>query len=582
MSSIYGSIYRFLLGTYINQSARTVVEKTSQKVQYEVFDQYKQKYIRKLGNRYTYRYKIFDVTTTEERTNLLSLLLSLNGTRQTFQPFYDTDYSASVYCDVIFNELTYFPQSFMDLTLTFVDVDTNPTIAPNMITVTAPNGGESYAIGEDVNITWSSYNITGNVDIELWKGGVFYDTIVSDTANDGLYAWTIDTTYSAGADFQIKIRDTNTGLLSGFSDANFTIYYDGYYLPDGSNDYLNNTHALTWGNAYTIAFSLKHPTGTILKGYPNYGGIYSFAYSYLDCYDYGNATLRAGDQSGNITDLSLPNGTFAVDNTEHKYIAIVNKITGYIAFYKDGNLVAEANRTVYIPTIPKEFLFGKYIGYINTAQVKNILITSHQFSATDITNYGSGNITAIDNKVLWYKCNEADTGAPYTDKALDSSGNGNHGTPTNITGATFFNHTFHWIYEWLNLESLSPDNPYGKMAYLTYEQELNISSNFEYEVENAIDYEGLSITGKLHRRYVADADGNIVQNIKFLYKCYNLEEADYNNMILFDGKEIKFYPDSDASDYYTAFCSIVFLNMNEFIHSDYAEIEIVPRGILTT
>jgi hypothetical protein len=60
-------------------------------------------------------------------------------------------------------------------------------------------------------------------------------------------------------------------------------------------------------------------------------------------------------------------------------------------------------------------------------------------SATEAGYFNTGNITSISNKIVWYKCNEADTGAPYTDKALDSSGNGNHGTPVNITGATFFN-----------------------------------------------------------------------------------------------------------------------------------------------
>lgn len=383
MSSIYGSIYRFLLGTYINQSARTVVEKTSQKVQYKVFDQYKQKYIRKLGNRYTYRYKIFDVTTAER-----TYLLSLNGTRQTFQPFYDTDYSASVYCDVIFNELTYFPQSFMDLTLTFVDVDTNPAITwitewthlvefggeevifdseamtfttnydinewllqeslcpdsimpkvvfgayeytfdniqleyekRNMIdweaesitgrlhrryltdasgnirqesaikitmfdisdaeytlisrfdrqiveyyphasdgsslylahfsvewltdtfdfaeimiepignstamslSLTSPNGSESYKAGTDQNITWTSTGLlsTSNVKLELYKNAVLDSVIIASTPNDGSYAWAIPYAQTVGADYKIKISGVEHTSVTDLSDADFAV-----------------------------------------------------------------------------------------------------------------------------------------------------------------------------------------------------------------------------------------------------------------------------------------------------------------------------------------------------------------------
>jgi hypothetical protein len=381
----------------------------------------------------------------------------------------------------------------------------------------------------------------------------------------------------------ITLTDVEIDPLSAITNSGLSDWeWISYYLPDGSNDYLNNTHALTWGNAYTIAFSLKHPTGTILKGYPNYGGIYSFAYSYLDCYDYGNATLRAGDQSGNITDLSLPNGTFAVDNTEHKYIAIVNKITGYIAFYKDGNLVAEANRTVYIPTIPKEFLFGKYIGYINTAQVKNILITSHQFSATDITNYGSGNITAIDNKVLWYKCNEADTGAPYTDKALDSSGNGNHGTPVNITGATFFNQTgtgSHiagsetFISQSLQ-PSLCPDSIMPKVVFGAYEYTFD-NIQLEYEKRNMIDWEAESITGRLHRRYLTDASGNIRQESAIKITMFDISDSEYTLISRFDRQIVEYYPHaSDGSSLYLAHFSVEWLT-DTF---DFAEIMIEPIG----
>jgi hypothetical protein len=310
------------------------------------------------------------------------------------------------------------------------------------LTLTSPNGSEVLQRNQVFNITWTSYGITGNVALELWKNGSKLSDIDTSEANDGSYAWTVPADATAGTDYQIKILNS-TGYIYDLSDANFSIDYDGYFLFDGTNDYLNNTHALTWGNAYTIAFSLKHPTGTILKGYPDFAFIYhipDYNYSCMGCYTHGNGSMRAADQSGNYADLDLPNGTFAVDNTWHKYVAIVNKALGYIAFYKDGNLVAEESKTVYIHTTPKVFIFGRSGngGYINTAQVKNILITSHQFSAIDITNYGSGNITAIDNKVLWYKCNDADAGTPWTDNAVDSSGNGNHGTPTNVQ-ATFFN-----------------------------------------------------------------------------------------------------------------------------------------------
>jgi hypothetical protein len=580
MSSIYGSIYRFLLGTYINQSARTVVEKTSQKVQYEVFDQYKQKYIRKLGNRYTYRYKIFDVTTTEERTNLLSLLLSLNGTRQTFQPFYDTDYSASVYCDVIFNELTYFPQSFMDLTLTFVDVDTNPAIAPNTITVTAPNGGESYAIGEAVNITWSSYNITGNVDIELWKAGVFYDTIVSDTDNDGAYAWTIDTDYSAGADYQIKIRDTNTGLLSGFSDANFSIDYDGYYLSDGSNDNVIPKSKINLTDLWSICFTINlngSSVGTkaVIK---STGGTTGLAIYCNNTY----AGLVAVQMGGNAIYSSA--GKLAA-NAFTKVCIIVNKVAGTYKIYFDGVEDTGVRIAGSIPTLNYTSL-NILNANSDAWKVKQFVFTNTNITAAEIALYNNYQCGSIAGLLAWYKCNEADTGAPYTDKALDSSGNGNHGTPVNITGATFFNQTgtgSHiagsetFISQSLQ-PSLCPDSIMPKVVFGAYEYTFD-NIQLEYEKRNMIDWEAESITGRLHRRYLTDASGNIRQESAIKITMFDISDSDYTELSRFDRQIVEYYPHaSDGSSLYLAHFSVEWLT-DTF---DFAEITIEPIGNLTS
>lgn len=68
---------------------------------------------------------------------------------------------------------------------------------PASITVTSPNGGEKYATGQQMNITWNSCNVLNNVSIELQH----YDnlsmpqntgfTIVNNINNSGQYVWTI-------------------------------------------------------------------------------------------------------------------------------------------------------------------------------------------------------------------------------------------------------------------------------------------------------------------------------------------------------------------------------------------------------
>ncbi|HEX38291.1 MAG TPA: hypothetical protein ENG70_05495, partial [Candidatus Cloacimonetes bacterium] len=52
------------------------------------------------------------------------------------------------------------------------------------ITVTSPNGGENWELDSTHNITWTSSNTSGNVKIELYDNGSFYNTIISSTTDD--------------------------------------------------------------------------------------------------------------------------------------------------------------------------------------------------------------------------------------------------------------------------------------------------------------------------------------------------------------------------------------------------------------
>ena len=106
-----------------------------------------------------------------------------------------------------------------------------PTPVP-AITVTSPNGGEKWAIGSKQNITWTSGSSTKstsvkNVRIELFKSGVFVKTIVSPTANDGLFSWKIPANTIIGSGYSVKIKDTKNDSTFDTSNSNFTIVAKG-------------------------------------------------------------------------------------------------------------------------------------------------------------------------------------------------------------------------------------------------------------------------------------------------------------------------------------------------------------------
>ena len=92
------------------------------------------------------------------------------------------------------------------------------------ITVTAPNGLETWTVGSTESITWTSTGSIGDVTIVLYKGGSQVLEIVADTTNDGLYDWTIPSGLPADNDYTVRVfYNTGFGEISDFSDYYFSI-----------------------------------------------------------------------------------------------------------------------------------------------------------------------------------------------------------------------------------------------------------------------------------------------------------------------------------------------------------------------
>ena len=102
--------------------------------------------------------------------------------------------------------------------------DNNFSIVPPKITVTSPNGGQTWIRGTAHLITW---NYTGNpgtyVKIELLKGGVLNRTILPITLNDKSQSWTIPSTQAPDTDYKIRITSTANLAYNDISDSNFII-----------------------------------------------------------------------------------------------------------------------------------------------------------------------------------------------------------------------------------------------------------------------------------------------------------------------------------------------------------------------
>ncbi|MDY7225504.1 lamin tail domain-containing protein [Hyalangium rubrum] len=102
------------------------------------------------------------------------------------------------------------------------------TSAPpaTFLTLTSPNGGESWSGGSSKAITWSSSNVS-NVKLEytLFNGGSWTVIASSVAASTGSYTWTLPNTASTQA--RIRASDAQNGTPMDTSDGVFTVTASG-------------------------------------------------------------------------------------------------------------------------------------------------------------------------------------------------------------------------------------------------------------------------------------------------------------------------------------------------------------------
>ena len=125
--------------------------------------------------------------------------------------------------------------------------DNDFSIIANQITVTSPNGGENWLIGTTQTITWND-NISENVRIELFKGGVLVYTVIGSTSSDGIRDWDIPSSLPEGSDYKIKITSLGSENVFDFSDDNFSLSYNiTVTSPNGGESWQSgSSHSITW------------------------------------------------------------------------------------------------------------------------------------------------------------------------------------------------------------------------------------------------------------------------------------------------------------------------------------------------
>ena len=90
------------------------------------------------------------------------------------------------------------------------------------ITITNPSGSSEWGLDTAQTMTWNSEGDIANVRIELYKGEAFVMEIISNTANDGEFIWSVPNSLTYADNYRIKIIDASDSDTYDYSE-NFEI-----------------------------------------------------------------------------------------------------------------------------------------------------------------------------------------------------------------------------------------------------------------------------------------------------------------------------------------------------------------------
>jgi|GEM_PF-3034698 len=349
-------------------------------------------------------------------------------------------------------------------------MDTAPATAS--IQVTAPNGGESWTLGSQQNITWTAQNLTGNVTVALYRLGTWQSDLGTAAASAGTFAWTISAGLTAAADYKVRVYQ---GSVEDYSDNIFTLSSGGgtpgitVTAPNGGENWaLNSSQNITWtatgltgyvdielykGGAYLYWLGWESATaGTYAWTIPDYydpGADYKIRIYQTPVEDYSNNnfTISSGSGTPSLT-VTAPNGGENWQlGSQHNITWPAQNITGNVAIHwvRDGALttgIAEVpvSPGSYTWTIPTDLTPGSAYkimirnGTTEDSSDSNFTLSSASAPAITVTtpNGGESWQRGTPHNVTWTATDL--TGTVTIDLYKGGAFNQNIGTAAAIAG----------------------------------------------------------------------------------------------------------------------------------------------------
>jgi len=156
----------------------------------------------------------------------------------------------------------------------FSIISSNPE---ESITIISPNGGENWYQGNSYNITWTSSNYTGYIQIDLLSAGILLETLATEIEDIGSWQWNIPEDQEIGDSFTISIFDPLDNIPIDESDDYFSISETVYPPVEGAiivNEIMKNPAAVgdtagEWFEIYNTTNEVINLNGWIIKDADN-------------------------------------------------------------------------------------------------------------------------------------------------------------------------------------------------------------------------------------------------------------------------------------------------------------------------
>jgi len=207
------------------------------------------------------------------------------------------------------------------------------TAAASSITVTSPNGNETWYVGQSKNITWTASNTTNyyNIDYSTDNGTTWTSLASSYYAVTGTFPWTVPNTPSTNC--IVRVTDANNLPVTDQSNAVFTIAapFINIVSPNGGESYEScygqyiSFQCGGTSNYYKIEYSTNNGTSwtTINSSYYATGSNISYLWSTIPQNNSASCLVRVTDANNAIV-LDQSDATFTIVPNEEIIVTSPN------------------------------------------------------------------------------------------------------------------------------------------------------------------------------------------------------------------------------------------------------------------